>query len=148
MESSLEGNGGDLMDQCSWHDTPPAFSVNLTNWLGHDLDIGLSALESRVLTSQWLGGKNAPFEANLPVPLGDTSAKNSRGVGQRICLTPSPTQFAEGARAQIGGPGQCRVSHRGSGLGAIERNAATVSTPTEATTVNLGPARPVTAEKI
>ena len=79
MESSLEGNGGDLMDQCSWHDTPPAFSVNLTNWLGHDLDIGLSALESRVLTSQWLGGKNAPFEANLPVPLGDTSVQDSGG---------------------------------------------------------------------
>ena len=77
MESSLEGNGGDLMDQCSWHDTPPAFSVNLTNWLGHDLDIGLSALESRVLTSQWLGGKNAPFEANLPVPLGDTTGRSS-----------------------------------------------------------------------
>ena len=83
MESSLEGNGGDLMDQCSWHDTPPAFSVNLTNWLGHDLDIGLSALESRVLTSQWLGGKNAPFEANLPVPLGrDTQSRPDEQVDQ------------------------------------------------------------------
>lgn len=34
---SLEGNGGDEMDQCSRHDTPPAISVNLTDWLGHDL---------------------------------------------------------------------------------------------------------------
>ena len=25
------------MDQCSWHDVPPALSVNLTDWLGHDL---------------------------------------------------------------------------------------------------------------
>ena len=29
------------MDQCSWHDTPPALSVNLTDWLGHDLGIEL-----------------------------------------------------------------------------------------------------------
>ena len=55
MVSSLEGNGGDLMDQCSWHDTPPAFSVNLTDWLGRDLGIGLKALSSEALTSQWLG---------------------------------------------------------------------------------------------
>jgi hypothetical protein len=31
MGSSLEGNGSELMDQCLKHDTPPAFSVNLTN---------------------------------------------------------------------------------------------------------------------
>ncbi len=106
MESSLEGNGGDLMDQ-SPDTTPPAFSVNLTNWLGHDLDIGLSALESRVLTSQWLGGKNAPFEANLPVPLGDTSAQDSGGVHQATCLTPLPSEFAgeeSGAGRPISSP--------------------------------------------
>ena len=70
MESSLEGNGGDLMDQCSWHDTPPAFSVNLTDRLGHDLGIELKVQSPRVLTSQWLGGKPAPLETNIPVPLG------------------------------------------------------------------------------
>ncbi len=31
------------MDQCSWHGTPRAFSVNLTNWLGHDLTMELVA---------------------------------------------------------------------------------------------------------
>ena len=74
MVSSLEGNGGDLMDQCSWHDTPPAFSVNLTDWLGRDLGIGLKALSSEALTSQWLGGKPAPSEANLPLPLEPTTS--------------------------------------------------------------------------
>ena len=31
------------MDQCSWHDTPPAISVNLTDRLGHDLTLELKA---------------------------------------------------------------------------------------------------------
>ena len=70
MVSSLEDNGGDLMDQCSWHDTPPAFSVNLTDWLGHDLEIELDARGLEVLTSQWLDEKPAPNETDLPVPLG------------------------------------------------------------------------------
>jgi hypothetical protein len=34
------------MDQCSRHDTPPAFSVNLTDWLGHDLTMELVAQKS------------------------------------------------------------------------------------------------------
>ena len=106
MESSLEGNGGDLMDQCSWHDTPPAFSVNLTNWLGHDLDIGLSALESRVLTSQWLGGKNAPFEANLPVPLESRrrvlAVAHSRG---RTSPIDGPTTAGRGEHGETPRPG-------------------------------------------
>jgi hypothetical protein len=83
MESSLEGNGGDLMDQCSRHDTPPALSVSLTNWLGHDLAIGLKALRDEVLTSQWLGGKPASYEANLPLPLEGQQLARA-GVRRRV----------------------------------------------------------------
>jgi hypothetical protein len=43
------------MDQCSWHDTPPAISVNLTNWSGHDLPIEIEHRHERILTDQWLG---------------------------------------------------------------------------------------------
>jgi hypothetical protein len=67
--SSLEGNGSELMDQCSRHDTPPAFSVILADRLGHDLAIELTVQFPEVLTSQRLGGKHAPSETNHPVPL-------------------------------------------------------------------------------
>jgi hypothetical protein len=69
MELEPRGNGGVLMDQCSRHDTPPAFSVYLTNWLGHDLAIELKAQTQQVLTSQQLGGKPASFDAGFPDPL-------------------------------------------------------------------------------
>ncbi len=58
MELEPRGNGGALMDQCSWHDTPSAFSVDLTDWLGHDLCLELDVLSHSVLTSQRLGGKS------------------------------------------------------------------------------------------
>jgi hypothetical protein len=45
------------MDQCSWHDTPLAFSVHLADQLGHDLELELTARGKAVLTSQRLGGK-------------------------------------------------------------------------------------------
>ena len=48
------------MDQCSWHDTPPAFSVDLTNRLGHTLLLELNARICTVLTSQWLGDSITP----------------------------------------------------------------------------------------
>jgi hypothetical protein len=40
------------MDQCSQHDTPPAFSADLTNWPGHVLRLELSAQIVTVLTGQ------------------------------------------------------------------------------------------------
>ena len=46
------------MDKCSRHDTPLAISVDLTDWLGHDLALGLKVRGLSVLTSQWLSGKS------------------------------------------------------------------------------------------
>ena len=43
------------MDQCSWHDTPPAFSADLTNRSGHALRLELVALNVAVLTDQRFG---------------------------------------------------------------------------------------------
>jgi hypothetical protein len=43
------------MDQCSKHDTPPAFSANLTNRSGHILRLELRAQIVMVLTDQRLG---------------------------------------------------------------------------------------------
>ena len=62
MVSSLEVNGGDLMDQCSWHDTPPALSVNLTDQLGPALDIEIESQARKELTSQQLrAGRGPPW---------------------------------------------------------------------------------------
>src|ERR1039458_5076836 len=41
------GNGSVLMVQCSRHDTPPAFSVNLTDRPGHPLSLELKARECK-----------------------------------------------------------------------------------------------------
>jgi hypothetical protein len=49
------GDGGDLMDQCSKHDTPPAFSAVLTNRSGHVLRLELDAQIVVVLTDQRFG---------------------------------------------------------------------------------------------
>jgi hypothetical protein len=43
------------MDQCSKHDTPPAFSANLTSRSGHILRLELGAQIVMVLTDQRLG---------------------------------------------------------------------------------------------
>jgi hypothetical protein len=43
------------MDQCSKHDTPPAFSAVLTNCSGHVLLLELFAQILAVLTDQRLG---------------------------------------------------------------------------------------------
>jgi hypothetical protein len=43
------------MDQCSKHDTPPAFSANLTDRSGHVLRLELGAQIATVLTDQRLG---------------------------------------------------------------------------------------------
>jgi len=43
------------MDQCSQHDTPPAFSAVLTNQSGHVLRLELFAQIVIVLTDQRLG---------------------------------------------------------------------------------------------
>jgi hypothetical protein len=43
------------MDQCSKHDTPPAFSVVLTNRSGHVLRLELEAQIVVVLTDQRFG---------------------------------------------------------------------------------------------
>jgi hypothetical protein len=43
------------MDQCSKHDTPPAFSADLTNQSGHVLRLELAALARPVLTDQRFG---------------------------------------------------------------------------------------------
>jgi hypothetical protein len=43
------------MDQCSKHDTPPAFSAVLTNRSGHVLPLELVAQIVVVLTDQWFG---------------------------------------------------------------------------------------------
>ncbi len=72
MVQRARGNGGNLMEQCSWHDTPPAFSVNLTDWLGHDLFLELKARDYEVLTSQRLGGKPLSTSGDFPIPLGHT----------------------------------------------------------------------------
>jgi hypothetical protein len=44
-----------LMDQCSWHDIPLAFSVILTNQPGHDLNLELDTRLTTVLTGWRLG---------------------------------------------------------------------------------------------
>jgi len=49
------GDGGDLMDQCSKHDTPPAFSAVLTNRSGHVLRLELETQIVEVLTDQRFG---------------------------------------------------------------------------------------------
>jgi hypothetical protein len=43
------------MDQCSRHDTPPAFPVILTNRTGHDLNLELDTRLTTVLTARRLG---------------------------------------------------------------------------------------------
>jgi hypothetical protein len=43
------------MDQCSQHDTPPAFSAVLTNRPGHALRLELDAQNVIVLTDQRFG---------------------------------------------------------------------------------------------
>jgi len=43
------------MDQCSRHDIPPAVRGDLTDQTGHDLVLGLEALETVVLTGWRLG---------------------------------------------------------------------------------------------
>jgi len=43
------------MDQCSKHDTPPAFSADLTNRSGHSLQLELKAQNCPVLTARRLG---------------------------------------------------------------------------------------------
>ena len=43
------------MDQCSWHDSPPAFSADLTNRSGHALRLELVAQNVPVLTDQRFG---------------------------------------------------------------------------------------------
>ena len=47
--------GGDLMDQCSRHDTPSALQAALTNQPGHDLTLGIDAPGAAVLTGRRLG---------------------------------------------------------------------------------------------
>ena len=49
---------GDLMNQCSRHDTPPAV-ILLTSLPGHDLTLELEARGNRVLTGKWLGDQLA-----------------------------------------------------------------------------------------
>jgi hypothetical protein len=43
------------MDQCSWHDTPPAFSVDLTNRSGRALRLELVVQNVLALTDQRFG---------------------------------------------------------------------------------------------
>jgi hypothetical protein len=43
------------MDQCSWHDTPPAFSVDLTNRSGRALRLELVVQIVLALTDQRFG---------------------------------------------------------------------------------------------
>ena len=43
------------MEQCSKHDTPPAFSAVLTKRPGHHLLLELDAQADTVLTGRWLG---------------------------------------------------------------------------------------------
>jgi hypothetical protein len=49
------GGGGELMDQCSRHDTPSAISDVLTIRPVHVLTLELDALFSKVLSGRWLG---------------------------------------------------------------------------------------------
>jgi hypothetical protein len=49
------GGGGDLMDQCSWHDTPSAIPVNLTDRPGYALALELNARVAYSAPGQWLG---------------------------------------------------------------------------------------------
>jgi hypothetical protein len=49
------------MDQCSRHDIPPAVRGDLTDQQGHDLDVGLEALDCKVLTYWRLGDQPHSF---------------------------------------------------------------------------------------
>lgn len=71
-KTSLEGDGGNLMAQCSWHDNPPAFSVNVIDRRGHDLLLELKAQDTEVLTSQRLSGKPPSPDGDFPLLLGHT----------------------------------------------------------------------------
>jgi hypothetical protein len=57
------------MDQCSWHDTPPAFSADLTNRSGHALRLELVALTVAVLTDQRFGDILSKETTSSPIRL-------------------------------------------------------------------------------
>jgi hypothetical protein len=59
---SPEDSSSFLMDQCSRHDIPPAVRGDLTDQPGHDLDLGLEALEHVVLTCWRLGDQPHSFK--------------------------------------------------------------------------------------
>ena len=48
------------MNHCSRHDTRLAFSVNLTDWMGHDLEIDLEVQSREVITSQRFHNRASP----------------------------------------------------------------------------------------
>jgi hypothetical protein len=53
------------MVQCSKHVIPAALEVDLTNQLAHDLDVGLQARGTTVLTSQRLGTTLTPTSEDV-----------------------------------------------------------------------------------
>gem|GEM_PF-4247405 len=68
------------MDQCSWHDTPPAFSVDLTNRSGHALRLELLAQIVLVLTDQRFGDIFTKVAMSCTIRL-CTSALRHHSVG-------------------------------------------------------------------
>jgi len=57
------------MDQCSKHDTPPAFSADLTDRSGHTLRLELVALIVVVLTDQRFGDILSKETMSSPIRL-------------------------------------------------------------------------------
>jgi hypothetical protein len=66
------------MDQCSKHDTPPAFSADLTDRSGHTLRLELVALIVVVLTDQRFGDILSKETMSSPIRL--LTFPGSRGV--------------------------------------------------------------------
>ena len=64
---SPEERSGDLMDQCSRHDTPTAVRL-LTDRSGHDLTLGLKVRGTTVLPNRRLGDQS--FVKTDPLPFG------------------------------------------------------------------------------
>jgi len=63
---SPEECSGDLMDQCSRHDTPTAVSL-LTDRPGHDLTLGLKVRGTTVLPDRRLGDQSLGKTGPLPL---------------------------------------------------------------------------------
>jgi hypothetical protein len=64
------------MDQCSRHDTPPAFSVDLTNRSGHALRLELFALIVVVLTDQRFGDIISQKTTSDPIRLWESALRH------------------------------------------------------------------------